>query len=61
MEDMRNVQKIFVETQKGRDHLEHSWYTMEDNIKMSVNGTVCEGAEWIDLAHSVERLHLWIG
>jgi hypothetical protein len=50
MGEMRNAQKMLIGNLKGRDPLGRPRRGWEDNIKMDLKVTGCEGVDWIYLA-----------
>ena len=46
VEDDRIVHRDFVETSEGKNPFGRPRYRREDNLKMCLNQTGCEGVEW---------------
>jgi hypothetical protein len=56
MGDRRGVYTVLVGKPEGKRPLSRPWRRWEDNIKMDLQGVVCEGMDWIDLAQGKENL-----
>jgi hypothetical protein len=50
MGDVRNADNIWVENPKRERPLARPMHTQEDNIKIYLKETECEGLDWIHMA-----------
>jgi hypothetical protein len=60
MEERRGAYRVLVVKSEGKRPLRRSRLRWEDNIKIDVQGVICEGMDWIYLSKDRERWRAFV-